>query len=292
MTPFDVAYVRKFIPIAFGDCLSFRTARRLCTRSITSMVSVWVLLSAALAPLAAQRFGRRPDAPPPVETRTPYDGRFTFVRLKYTTAPGGFYYMGLPAWSHGYQRAENNLLRITKEISTFRLHLDASNVLALDDPELTKYPVAYMVEPGYWTMNDKEAAALSAYIRKGGFIIFDDFRDDPRNQYTGWATFMTNMQRVLPGARAIDLQPSHPIFHSFFEINSLTIVPQAYDRGGAVLRGIFEDNDPNKRMLAMVNFNTDVSQYWEFSGSGFQLVSDGNEAYKLGVNYLVYAMTH
>jgi len=255
---------------------------------LATMTLLMLLTSVA----TAQRGFRGGPAPEPVVKMTPYDGRFTFARLKFTTGPGGFYYMGLPAWAHGYRRAEENLERILKEVSSMRLHVDASNVLALDDPELFKYPVAYMAEPDYWTMNDKEAASLRAYVKKGGFIIFDDFRDDGRNGYGGWNVFLTQMRRIIPDARFIDLDPSSPIFHSFFEINSFDIIPQAYDRGRAVLRGLFEDNDPHKRMLAMANFNTDVSDYWEFSGSGFRPIPESNEAYKLGVNYILYSMTH
>ena len=254
-------------------------------------VLVLLSLSACILSVAeAQRyFG---PAAEPTTRQTPYDGRYTFARLKFATGPGGFYYRGLPAWAHGYPRAEVNLEQILKEVSTIRVHQESSNVMALDDPELCRYPVAYMAEPDYWTMNDREAAALHSYIVKGGFIIFDDFRNDFRNGGAGWNNFAAQIQRVLPGARFVDLDPSYPIFHSFFEINSFDIIPQAYDQGRAVLRAIFEDNDPHKRMLAMVNFNTDVSDYWEFSGFGFRPISEDNEAYKLGVNYIVYSMTH
>jgi hypothetical protein len=239
---------------------------------------------------AQRRFQRR--APDLVISQTPYDGRFAFARLKFETGQGGYYYMGLPAWAHGYPNAENNLAKILNEVSEIRPHFEASNVMALDDPNLGKYPVAYMAEPDYWTMNDKEAAALKAYVAKGGFIIFDDFRDNRGNGYQGWNNFVAQMNRVVPNGRFIDLDPSFPIFHSFFEINSFDILPQAYDGGKPLLRGLFEDNDPKKRMLAMVNFNTDVSQFWEFSGTGYRSISEDNEAYKLGVNYIVYSLTH
>jgi hypothetical protein len=199
--------------------------------------------------------------------------------------------MGLPSWAHGYQKAENNLTRIMAEISKVKARVDASNVLAMDDPELMKFPVAFMTEAGYWTMTDKEAAGLRAYLKKGGFVIFDDFRDDGRN-YGGWANFSANIKRVLPDARILDLDASHPIFHSFFEIPSLDIIPQSYGNGRPIFRAIYEDNDPKKRMLAVINFNTDISDFWEFSGQGYYLVSQSNEGYKLGVNYLVYALTH
>jgi hypothetical protein len=254
------------------------------------LVLAIVTLSAAMPTSAQRGFQRR--APALVISQTPYDGRFAFARLKFETGSGGYYYMGLPAWAHGYPRAEDNLARILNEVSEIRPHLAASNVMALDDPALGKFPVAYMAEPDYWTMNDKEAAALRAYILKGGFVIFDDFRDDNRNGYAGWNNFVAQMQRVIPNGRFLDLDPSFPIFHSFFEINTFDIIPQAYDRSRPVLRGLFVDNDPKKRMLAIVNFNTDVSDFWEFSGTGFRPIAEGNEAYKLGVNYIVYSLTH
>jgi hypothetical protein len=100
------------------------------------------------------------------------------------------------------------------------------------------------------------------------------------------------MKRVLPGVRFFDMDASHPIFHSFFEINSLENFPQAYNSGRPIFRGVYEDNDPHKRLVMMVNYNTDISQYWEWSGRGLRPVDDTNEAYKLGVNFLIYGMTH
>ena len=220
-----------------------------------------------------------------------YDGRFTFARLKYTTGPGGYYYRALPAWAHGYAVAERNLMKIVNDISDVNPHMDESNVLALDDPDLCRYPVAYMTEAGYWTLTDREAAAFRAYLLKGGFVIFDDFRGVGRGG-GGWENFEANMRRVLPEARFVDLTPTQPIFHSFFEINSFEIIPQDYDRGQPVLRGLFEGNDPTKRLMAIVNFNTDVANFWEFSATGFKPIAESNQAYKLGVNYIIYGLTH
>jgi hypothetical protein len=77
----------------------------------------------------------------------PHDGRFTFARVRYTPAPGG-----RPSWVHGYPLAEQNLLRIMKEISLLDSHVDDINVVTLDDPELFKYPVAYIIEVGWRTL--------------------------------------------------------------------------------------------------------------------------------------------
>jgi hypothetical protein len=251
------------------------------------------VLSAAVV-LAQQRrnFGFfSTERSEPSTPNIPYDGRFTFARLRYTTGPGGYYYQGLPAWAHGYPRAEHHLMKIMKELSFLAPHIDESNVFGLNDPDLFKYPVVFITEAGFWVFDDKEVDNLRAYLQKGGFVIVDDSRSDRRGG-GGYAHFEMMMRRVMPDGLFIDLDPSHPIFHSFFEINSFEIIPQAYDAARPVLRGLFENNDPKKRLMMMVNFETDVSHFWEFSDSGFAPVEESNEAYKLGVNYLVYGLTH
>jgi len=149
-------------------------------------------------------------------------------------------------------------------------------------------------------MTDREAETLRTYIQKGGFVIVDDFK--PRrfrggfgsggDYGSGWDVFEANMKRVLPGAVFVDMAASDPIFHSFFEINNLDIIPQAYIAGRPVFRGLYEDNDPKKRLQMIVNYNTDISQFWEWSGLGLRPIDETNEAYKLGVNYVVYGLTH
>ena len=100
------------------------------------------------------------------------------------------------------------------------------------------------------------------------------------------------MKRVIPEGRFVDLDSAQPIFHTFFEIKSIENFPQAYIPGRPVFRGMFEDNDPRKRLMVIENYNTDISQYWEWSGRGFRPFDDTNEAYKLAINYLIYGLTH
>ena len=222
----------------------------------------------------------------------PYDGRFTFTRLKYTVGPGGFYYRREPSWAHGYPTAEQNLNRILASVSVFKPHLDGSNVIAIDDPELFRYPISYMTEAGYWVITDKEIVALRRYLLKGGFLILDDSRDGRFAGNLGWANIQANFERVLPGVRFADLTPQSVLFHSFFDVASFDVVKQDYDQGRPIFRAIYQDNDPKKRIMVLINFNTDISNFWEFSASGFRPVGDANEAYELGVDYIMYALTH
>jgi hypothetical protein len=244
---------------------------------------VALMLFAGAAAGLAQGFRRGGT---PVMPNPDYDGQFTFVRVRY--GPETAYVGQSVPWSHDYPDGERHFMQILDRVSYLRPKTTETAILGLDDPQLFRYPIVYMAEPGFWQINDAEATAFRAYLQKGGFVIFDDFSE----QRGGWAGFEYAFRKVMPEARFHDLDASHQIFHSFFEINSLDILPQAYDFGPPVLRAVFEDNDPSRRMLAMINYNTDISEYWEEGGRGFRPTWETNEAYKLGVNYIIYAMAH
>ena len=235
-----------------------------------------LLLLCVAAPVAwsqRQRFGIEPNAA--------YDGRYTFVRLRYTQG----YRM---AWSADYPQMERNFMSILGELSTLKLHRNQSNVHTLDDPELTKYPVAYLTEPGYWMPSDQEAAGLRNWIAKGGFLIVDDFYFAQQ-----WDVFERSMRQVLPNGRIVPMELSHPVFNTFFHIKTLDGMTHPASRAAkAQYLGIYENNDPTQRLQVIINFNNDIGDYMEWSGEGWYPVNLSNDAYKFATNYVVYGLTH
>jgi hypothetical protein len=230
-----------------------------------------------------------PFARDPYEKNVPYDGRFTFVRVKFHQggSPDQFTplrYRYDPKWDHDYHRSESHFVKILNELTTIRPRMEATNILALDDPDLFRYPVAYLCEPGFWVPSDKEVLGLRNYLKKGGFIIFDDFVGPQLYN------FQAQIEKVLPGVRLVPMSPDHPLFDAFYRIPSLEYNHPYFNVPSQFL-GIFEDNDPKKRLLAIVNYNNDVGEYWEFSDTGLFPIDLSNDAYKLGVNYVVYALT-
>ena len=230
---------------------------------------------------------------PPVErdqsrgAELAYDGRFTFVRLRWGS-DFGFARRGFgAAWNHDYPRAEEHLARIVKELTNLDIHTDRSLILTLDDPELFNHPIAYMWEPGFWNLTDGEATAFRAYLEKGGFAVFEDF-DGPAQ----WSNFATQMRRVLPDARLVKLDETDRLFNSFFAIQNIAAIVHPMSGIRPSYYGIFEDNDPAKRLMVVANFDNDVPEYWEWSGQGLFPFDTSNDAYKLGVNYLIYGLTH
>jgi hypothetical protein len=246
------------------------------------------LLAATLA--ASTLLGAVDLSHPEVQyENTPYNGRFTFVRIRFdpTRWGPGNYAWGLDLkWNHDYPRAESHFTKILDELTSLDVNHPRGNILDLDDPELFHYPLAYLCEVGFWRPTDAEARNLREYLLKGGFLIVDDFAGPQ------WTNFEQAMRRVLPGARLVTLDPSHAVFDSFFRVDVRTF-HHPYFRGfPATVLGIFEDNDPRKRLMVVVNYNQDLSEYWEWSDTNWVPIDLSNEAYKFGVDYVIYGMTH
>jgi hypothetical protein len=217
-----------------------------------------------------------------------YDGRFTFVRLRWGSDLGFSRRGGWgAAWNHDYPRADRHLSLILRELTDLDIRTDHSLILALDDPELFKYPIAFMWEPGFWNLSDREGTALRTYLMKGGMAVFEDF--DGADQ---WGHFEAQMRRVLPDGRFVKLDNTHQIFNAFFQVKDIDSIVHPMSGIRPSYYGLFEGNDPSKRLMVVANFDNDVPEYWEWSGEGLYPFDASNEAYKLGVNYVIYGLMH
>jgi hypothetical protein len=259
------------------------------TRTLWRLAAVLLVALAATATVFGQRggggFGR--FFAQSYSANVPYDGRFTFVRMSYP-ATGGRNGAGYPAWSHDYPDGEGHFMKILTAVTNVSGHTTGSAIMAFDDPDMFRHPLIYLCEPGFWTMTDDQVVKLREYLSKGGFLIVDDF------PAWAWSNFDLQMSRVFPSGQWQDMNevPQHPIFHAFYEVDA-NAIPTYYDLGGKPqFRALFEDNDPNKRMMVIANYMNDLSEYWEYSETGARPVDESNEAYKFGVNEFIYGLTH
>jgi hypothetical protein len=249
----------------------------------------WLRIATAVIFIAATAVAAQFDAPGRRHrSDLTYNGQFTFVRLRWkadfgSSRRGGF----SSAWNHDYPRAEQHLSLMLQELTALDVRTDGSLILTLDDPELFKYPIAFMWEPGFWNLSEREAESFRANLLKGGFAVFEDF--DGAQQ---WNNFEAQMHLVLPGGRFVKLDNTHRIFDSFFKVKDIDAILHPMSRMRPSYYGIFEDNDPSKRLLVVANYDNDVPEYWEWSGQGLFPFDASNEAYKLGINYVVYGLTH
>jgi hypothetical protein len=177
------------------------------SRNALAALAIVAALSVVLAGQDFRGFGRgRRSVPVIDEVRAEYDGRFAFMRLRYGAADLRMIRRE-PPWAHDFPRADFHFMKILSELTFTRTFVDQGNIRTLDDPDLALFPIAYMSEPGFWTLTEAEAEGLRAYLRKGGFIIFDDFRENHRDN---WCSRCVTCCR-----RALDAAGARIRYHSF-----------------------------------------------------------------------------
>ena len=246
----------------------------------------WVVIAAAVlvtcAPFVYAQ-GRRSAA---VKQVAEYRGDVVFTRVAFGSGGLAGFGFGGAAWSHDYPAADQNVSAIVDYISHARVRLDETNILTLDDPEIFQNPVLYVWEPGFWRIRPSEAENLRKYLNKGGFIIFDDFEGPDH-----WENMTAQMRQALPDHVWTRIDERHPIFQSFYNITDID-VPHPSVNVTPAYYAMFENNDPSRRMIALANHNNDIAEYWEWSAEGLYNPDPTSNAYRLGVNYFIYALTH
>ena len=230
-----------------------------------------------------------PAAAPPFQSAAvPYNSRFTFTRIRYgpPARQRGFRRgFGGGSWAHDYPDADRNMQVMLNEFTAMRANTTGSNVFDLEDREIFRNPILYISEPGFWGTTPEGAANLREYLLKGGFLIFDDFEADQ------WYNMADRVAEALPEGVWVEIDETHPIFSTFFYVEDI-YVPHPLVAVTPVYRVIFEDNDPEKRIVVLANHNSDLAEYWEYAARGYFPVDPTNDAFRLGINYFMYGITH
>ncbi|MDA2926407.1 DUF4159 domain-containing protein [Acidobacteria bacterium AH-259-G07] len=214
---------------------------------------------------------------------------FTFLRLIYS----GEGWMG-SAWAVDYPKADRQFLYGLRKLTDFGFVNTEHRTLQVLEPELFHYPFLYAVEVGYMYLSDQEAAQLREYLLRGGFLVVDDFHGEYE-----WQNFYRQIKKVFPEYEPVELSITHPIFHCYYDIKKLIQIPglqfvysgRTWEKGGYKPRymGI---QDENGRLMVMINHNVDLGDAWEWAEVEAYPREYANLAFQLGINYIVYSMTH
>jgi hypothetical protein len=212
---------------------------------------------------------------------------FTFLRLVYPSWRGN-------SWATDYPKADHQFLYGLRKLSDFTFVNSDQKALTITDPDLFQYPFVYAVEVGRMYLEDREVASLREYLKRGGFLVVDDFHGPYE-----WQNFYLQIKKVLPEYEPFDLPPDHPIFHCYYDIDELIQVPglqylytgRTWEKGGFEARymGI---EDENGRLMVMINHNVDLGDAWEWAEQEVYPREYASLAFQLGINYIIYSMTH
>ena len=241
------------------------------------------------------RLGSPPSLPPTPTQTTPTPQRpdyewheFYFTRAAYSG--GGW---GRRSWAIDYPKSDRQFMTVLKRLTNLDA-FDWENAVTLDNPALRRFPFLYALEVGYMSLRDEEIEGLREYLMAGGFLVIDDFWGSRE-----WAQFEYQMGLVFPNHPIIDLDLDHPVFNTFYDIDEILQVPaygryrggQTSERDGYVpyVKGI-EDHDG--RLMVIINWNTDLGDAWEWAEQPDYPLQFSTFAFQMGVNMIVYAMSH
>jgi hypothetical protein len=217
---------------------------------------------------------------------------FTFVRIRYSSGYRGRGYgrgygRGGGDWATDYPDSDLNFSYRLHQLTSLEVNPEPL-VLELTDPELVDYPFIYLLEPGRLVFSTAEVEALRSYLLNGGFLMVDDFWGEAE-----WDNFYQEIQRVFPDS---ELLARPPALHAVFDTKPdlVSTGPRGGGQGAGRTRGYKALYDDKGRMMAIICHNTDLGDGWEREGEDEWYFHEFTEkkAYPLGINIVVYAMTH
>ena len=247
------------------------------------------------SPSAALGLGRSINAPDVATQQAEgFPREFYFSRAAYTGYGRGFR-SRRGSWATDYPKADRIFLSFIDRLLSNLDAYEREHPIRLDDPEVRRFPYLYALEVGYMALTEPEIVGLRDYLLAGGFLVIDDFWGSRQ-----WANFEYQIQLVLPGYEIVDLPLDHPIFTAFYEIEEILQVPNVGNgvRGGPthqadgyipMVKGI---HDENGRLMVIINWNTDLGDAWEWADNPYYPLKYSTYAYEMGVNMIVYAMSH
>ncbi|WP_114205945.1 DUF4159 domain-containing protein [Acidisarcina polymorpha] len=264
-----------------------------------------VAAAAVLGVLHAQRpFRQYPSVegyeslPLPLDWQRPAE--WTFARLMYPPGPldgysgrfDGDWREGLSLWTQDYPLADRSFAEAVRRLT----RIDAKSVeqpVNLDDgDEIYNYPWLYAVQVGEWGLTQRQAEKLRDYLLRGGFFMADDFHGSEEETY-----FTKTMKMVFPDRPIVDIPNDDPIFHTVFDLDERYQIAGAehlrtgYKKDGKVPRwqGIYDDKG---RVMVAISLNSDIGDSWEWSNNPQYPQKFSDLGIRIGVNYVLYAMTH
>jgi hypothetical protein len=226
------------------------------------------------------------DDPPDAEV----EAEFTFGRLRFQSPYDGRF--GMRRWGVDANRGERQFFMAVRRLSLVNIR-SIEWIVDVDSDEMYDYPFLYAVAAGHWVLSDSQAERLGKFLERGGFLVVDDLHNEGE-----WADFMTGIQQAMPGKDWEELPESDPIFHVVHTLDRSTQISgfnivrgSPYERGGYTpyWRAV---RDSKGRIVAAAWMNQDLGDAWEYADYPVYPEHLASLAFRFGVNYIVYTITH
>ncbi len=216
----------------------------------------------------------------PIAQHEPPRTELVVARWRYGTN-GWFGHMG---WSHNYPRSDQNLNEFIASATGVDVDTLSFRIVDLESDEIFDYPFAYVSEPGEMELSEREIANLLEFVERGGFILMDDF-----DGFRQLENMRLNVMRAFPERNFNALPETHPVFDAHFSLRNLDRM-SPYVPGGSIVYYGLEDSEG--RLAIAAGHNNDLANFWDWYDEARMPLEPAADAFRLGVNFVIWGMTH
>lgn len=227
---------------------------------------------------------------------------WVFARLMYPSIRGGYrsrrgggdWTQGGTDWTTDYPRSDRHLSAALRRLTRVSARSVEQPVNLDDGEEVYNWPWLYGVEVGHWNLTDEQCAKMRDFLLRGGFFMCDDFHGTQE-----WEVFIASMNRVFPDRPIVEIDNADPIFHTLYDLEGRFQVPgqqflysgRIYEKDGYQprWRGVYDDKN---RLMVAICHNMDLGDSWEHADNPEYPEKYSSLGMRIGVNYIIYSMTH
>lgn len=192
--------------------------------------------------------------------------------------------IGHRGWSHNYPSSDQNFNEFISNATGVDVELASYRIVELGDPEVFDYPFAYVSEPGEMDLTPQEERNLREFIDRGGFVLMDDF-DGP----VQLENMRTEVLRVFPDRPFFSVTTDHDVFRIHFELDDLERMSPYVPGGRIVYFGMLNDRGD---LAIAAGYNNDLANFWDWYDEARYPLEPAADAFRLGINFVIWSMTH
>jgi len=187
-------------------------------------------------------------------------------------------------WSHNYPSSDQHFAQVISEATNIDVKSLSYRIVELGSDDVFKYPFAVVSEPGEMALTDHEVENLRQYLQRGGFVVMDDF--DGQHDLS---TLQRNLHKAFPDRDLVRLEINQDIFNVFYKIDALNVTSPYLVDGEPIFYALMNDSG---KICVIACYNNDLENFWDYIDRGEYPLKPSVEAFRLGINFVIYSMTH
>ena len=199
-------------------------------------------------------------------------------------------------WGTDFPASDCKFMWGIQRLSHIRVYDKGPHLVTALDPKLFSYPYLYIVSPHRMYLQREEAQNLREYLLRGGFLHVDDFWGLEQRR-----AVQEEMHKIFPDRQMVKLNLDHEVFHTFFDVDTVMQIPnvnnacsggRTWEQASEIAPMIFGISDDDGRLMVLITYNSDLGDAWEWMDLPCYPQKYSGQAYRMGLNFIIYAMSH